>query len=90
MSYNENFKGMLALTYCKQCANMSKQSENTNLTTKNSKQSRYSKGTLGYSQTGNRARAKCGGKKRNATQTQSNCDNVLPPRSATICESTEC
>lgn len=32
MSYNENFKGMLALTYCKQSANMSKQSENTNLT----------------------------------------------------------
>lgn len=35
MSYNElNFKGMLALTYYKQSANMSKHSENKNLTTK--------------------------------------------------------
>lgn len=48
MSYNENFKGMLALTYYKQSANMSKYSENINL----SKQSRYSKGALGYSQQG--------------------------------------
>ncbi len=29
MTYNENFKGMLALTYYKQSANMSKHSENT-------------------------------------------------------------
>lgn len=29
MSYDENFKGMLALTYYKQSANMSKHSGNT-------------------------------------------------------------
>lgn len=83
MIYNDNFKCMLAQTYYKQSANMSKHSGNTIW--------------LLYKMAGNwdtakeqlvvhnrdRARAE----ERNTTQTQVWHENVLPPISTTTCES---
>lgn len=87
MSYNENVERMLALTYHKKSANMSKFGGKCNLTTlQNSKPSKIT----GLLTTENRARAKCGGdktKKKCCTNTDWR-DNVLPPRSTTLCEST--
>lgn len=68
MSYNGNFKRMLAVTYYKQSANMSKHGGNTIWLLRETASDRDTVKDIHGG--GNRARAKCGGEKRNATQTQ--------------------
>lgn len=74
MSCSEDFKGMPALAYSQQSLNMSKHSEKPKFRRLLRKQQaiKTAKGHFAYSQRRTRARAKRGGKERNAALRQAN------------------